>query len=107
MVSSGEAIGSRDGHGPWTNIFSTSADQTSLPSLRSSWCLRWGVRVVWGLEEPSSAESRLSLEAEQEREELEAEVDMGCFLGGRRGDIARRHAGGGDAGLAGRRHGAI
>jgi hypothetical protein len=29
---------------PWTKIFSTSSDQTSLPSLRSLWCLRWGVR---------------------------------------------------------------
>lgn len=32
---------------PSAKILSTSSDHTSLPSLRSLWCLRLGVRDLW------------------------------------------------------------
>ncbi len=59
---------------PSTKIFSTSLDQTSLPSLRSLWCLRAGVRLSLG-----GRDSMLLLVAEEERGgegEREARVDL-------------------------------
>lgn len=44
---------------PSTKICSTSWDHTSLPSLRSLWCLRWGVR---DLRFGGSLDSMLELE---------------------------------------------
>lgn len=50
---------------PSTKICSTSWDHTSLPSLRSLWCLRWGVR---DLRFGGSLDSMLELEVEELRE---------------------------------------
>lgn len=57
---------------PSTKIFSTSCDQTSLPSLRSLWCLRWGVRDLRLRE--SVRDSMLALEAMLGR--VKSEEDM-------------------------------
>lgn len=64
------------GDSPSTKIFSTSLDQTSLPSLRSLWCLRAGVRLTL---EPLERDSMLLLVAEERREgegERDAKVSL-------------------------------
>lgn len=53
---------------PSTKIFSTSLDQTSLPSLSSLWCLRCGVRLLGTVTVASARDSMLLLVAEEERE---------------------------------------
>lgn len=65
---------------PSTNIFSTSSDHTSLPSLRSLWCLRLGVSDLW----KNASDMNLSRSSEAVRDEGEGEEDVELWTRTRR-----------------------
>lgn len=71
-ISGAKEAGTKGRSVPWTNIFSTSLDQTSLPSLRSLWCLRCGVR--FSSDSDALSIGSVALEAERERADREARL---------------------------------